>query len=68
MSPIQCNMSRKKYEDDDGRRIVDMSGIEMPNDPLLGGSFQRKQKKGPKEDDPDTLRPHARSTNRRRGV
>ena len=50
-------MSRKKYEDDDGRRIVDMSSIEMPNDPLLGGSFQRKQKKGSKEDNPDTPAP-----------
>jgi hypothetical protein len=46
-------MSKKKYEDDDGRRIADMSTVEMPSDPLLGGgSFRRKEKQRPKETDP----------------
>ncbi len=47
---------RKKYEDDDGRRIADMSGIEMPNDPLLGG-MPGKRKKAARESDPDAPAP-----------
>ena len=45
-------MSKRSFEDDDGRQIADMSGIEMPNDPMLGGLFRKKKKAPPKEEDP----------------
>jgi hypothetical protein len=46
-------MKKRKYEDDDGRRIADMSTVETPNDPLLGGgSFRKKERLGQREADP----------------
>jgi len=49
-------MSKRRYEDDDGRQIADMSSVEMPNDPLLGGSLQNKKKMS-RESNPDAPEP-----------
>ena len=51
-------MSKRKYDDDDGRRVADMSAVEMPSDPLLGGgSFRKKAKNELKETDPQVPSP-----------
>jgi len=60
-------MSTKKYEDDDGRRIADMSSVGIPGDPLLGGSFRKKKKPTPPEghqDAPAPLPPDKKETRR----
>jgi hypothetical protein len=48
-------MSKKKYNDDDGRQIVDMSGTDrsLYGDPLLGG-FRKKQQHKPEESVPSS--------------
>jgi|AGTN01.1.fsa_nt_gi hypothetical protein len=50
-------MSKKKYDDDDGRQIADMGGTDrsLYDDPFSGG-FRQKQQRSPKDADP-RLRP-----------
>lgn len=49
-------MARKKeYEDDDGRTIVDMSGVSRPS--LLGGWRPQKQSRPDQPAEPEKARP-----------